>query len=83
MASILHGRNGLQRAVFGDAGVLWNEGKEFALDNFIGGYGAGIRVLLSGVGMIRFDFGLGQPGASMQFHIGVFEKAVMQRKRVR
>ena len=79
----LRGRTGLQLAVFGDAGILWSEGGEFALDNFIGGFGAGIRVLLPGVGMIRFDFGLGQPGASIQFHVGAFEKALAHRRRVR
>ena len=74
---------GLQIAVFGDFGMVWNERNEFEIDNFIGGYGIGIRLLLPMIGMTRFDFGYGERGAKVKLCIGGREKPVMTRKRVR
>jgi outer membrane protein assembly factor BamA len=74
---------GLQLAVFGDLGLAWNESDEFDLDNFIDGYGFGLRLLVPFVQMVRFDVGFGEPGRGMTVHIALFEKAVMQRARVR
>jgi outer membrane protein insertion porin family len=76
-------RAGVEIIGFGDFGVLWDEGNQFALNNFIGGYGVGLRMLMSGVGAIRLDFGWGQSGAKVVVGFGVFEKADMQRRRVR
>ncbi len=76
-------RVGVEIAGFGDLGVLWDEGKQFALNNFIGGYGVGLRLLLPGVSAIRLDFGWGQSGAKVLVGFAVFEKADMQRRRVR
>lgn len=76
-------RSGLQIALFGDLGVLWDEPNQFATRNFIGGFGVGVRALMTGVGMFRLDFGWGQSGTKVQFGFGVFEKADAQRKRVR
>jgi len=74
---------GLQLALFGDLGIVWNKSSEFETDNFIGGYGFGIRFLVPFVNQFRFDFGFGEPGRSMRVHIGAFEKPVAQRFRVR
>lgn len=74
---------GLQLTAFGDFGNAWNENKEFKLDNFIDGYGFGVRLLVPFVEMIRLDFGWGEPGQGMRFHFALFEKPVMQRFRVR
>jgi outer membrane protein assembly factor BamA len=74
---------GLQLAVFGDAGVAWSVSDEFATDNFIGGYGLGVRLLLPAIGMLRFDLGWGQGGRGISLHIGSLEKAVAAKKRVR
>jgi outer membrane protein assembly factor BamA len=74
---------GVQLAAFGDLGLAWNEGNEFKLDNFIDGYGFGIRLLVPFVNVIRLDFAFGEPSEGMRFHIALFEKAVMQRARVR
>ena len=63
--------------------MLWDEGKQFALNNFIGGYGVGLRLLLPGVSAIRLDFGWGQSGAKVLVGFAVFQKADMQRRRVR
>lgn len=76
-------RVGVQIAAFGDLGILWDEGAQFKLDNFIGGYGVGVRLLLPGVQMLRLDFGWGQSGAKVLVGFAVFEKADMQRRRVR
>ncbi len=75
-------RAGLQLAAFGDLSTAWNEGDDFSR-NFIGGGGVGLRILIPWVQMIRLDFGWGQSGESIIPHIGAFEKAYEQRKRVR
>jgi outer membrane protein assembly factor BamA len=79
----LRGGLGFQVALFADLGQLWNRSDEFTLDNFIGGYGAGFRLLVTGMGIVRFDVAFGEPGASLRFHVGGGEKAVKQRYRVR
>ena len=78
-------RSGLQIAAFGDLGILWDKPNQFATRNFIGGFGVGVRALMTGVGMFRLDFGWGQAGTKVQFGFGVFfkKKADAQRKRVR
>ena len=73
---------GLQLAAFGDLGVAWDEERP-DWDDFIGGYGVGLRLLVPFVHMFRFDVAWGQKGAGMQFNIGAYEKPVAQRFRVR
>ncbi len=80
---VLKGALGFQVALFADLGLVWDRSDEFKLDNFIGGYGAGFRLLVTGLGLVRFDVALGEPGASLRFHVGGGEKAVRQRYRVR
>jgi len=79
----IHYRGGLQLGFFGDAGIGWDESREFAAKNFIAGFGAGLRLLVPIVGMVRFDLGWGQSGKSVFLHLGAFEKAEMARRRVR
>jgi outer membrane translocation and assembly module TamA len=74
---------GFQIAGFYDFGHAWNTSDEFTWDNYIKGYGFGLRLLLDTVGMIRVDFGTGESGKSFRLHLGGFEKAVKQRERVR
>lgn len=74
---------GVQLTAFGDFGLAWNEKSEFALNNFIDGYGVGVRFLVPFVKMIRLDVAFGEPGEGATFHVALFEKAVMQRARVR
>ena len=76
-------RGGLQLAVFGDTGIVWDEAEEFVTKNFIAGGGVGIRFLLPIFGMARIDFGMGQGGKGIFLHLGMFEKPEMTRKRVR
>jgi outer membrane protein assembly factor BamA len=73
---------GLQLTVFGDFGWGWEDREEFS-DSFIDGYGLGLRLLLPYVGVVRLDFGVGQPSGGVKFHLGSYEKAVRQRDRVR
>ena len=70
---------GVAVAVFGDLGTAWNAPDAFA-DGFIGGYGIGLRLYIPYVNMIRLDlsFGGGAHGG-----LGINEKAVAQRNRVR
>lgn len=76
-------RGGLQLAAFGDAGIGWDEGPEMAMNNFIWGYGFGVRFLIPIVSMARVDFGWGEHGKTVFLHMGSFEKSVMARRRVR
>jgi outer membrane protein assembly factor BamA len=76
-------RGGLSLAAFADYGIGWDEGHEFAAANFLDGYGFGLRLLLPIVQVARFDVAWGDRGQSVFFHLGSFEKATMQRRRVR
>jgi outer membrane protein assembly factor BamA len=71
---------GLALAVFGDAGSAWNESGDFSSGG-IGGGGIGLRLFLPFVNMIRLDFALGDGNAHA--HLGINEKSVAQRNRVR
>jgi outer membrane protein assembly factor BamA len=74
-------RGGLQLCLFGDAGTVWDDGSAFDSENFIAGWGLGLRLLVPIVGMVRLDVAWGGSGA--MFHVGAYEKATMARKRVR
>jgi hypothetical protein len=68
---------------FVDAGLAWDESRELALNESIGGYGFGLRILVPFVNMIRLDFAWGQPGGGMSVYMAIWEKAIMERARVR
>ena len=73
---------GLQVAAFADTGTVWDEGDQFA-KNFIGGGGAGLRLIVPFIDMIRIDIGFGQSHGGPFSHIGIREKADYHRRRVR
>jgi outer membrane protein assembly factor BamA len=73
---------GLELAVFGDAGIAWSEGRQFALDRARGGVGSGIRLLVPGTEMVRFDVGW-SPDSGFHFHFASGAKPVAQRNRLR
>jgi outer membrane protein insertion porin family len=73
---------GLGAAVFGDLGAVWNDPGE-AADRFIGGGGIGLRVIVPFVNLVRLDLSFGQPDGSALVQLGVNEKFVAQRNRVR
>ena len=74
-------RLGLQLALFGDVGTAWDTSQEFN-DNFIAGFGAGLRLTLPVVVVLRLDVGY-SPQHGFAIAIGGSEKAVAQRLRVR
>ncbi len=74
---------GLQVAGFVDVGQVWYENREFTLSNFILGSGIGVRFIIPYVGVIRFDFALGQPGKGVKLHIEAQERKKKWRLRVR
>jgi outer membrane protein insertion porin family len=76
-------RGGLSVALFGDVGIGWGDHIPFSAENFIGGFGLGVRLLIPIVGVMRIDVGWGQSGKGIFLHLGAFEKPVMTRKRVR
>jgi len=70
---------GLTLAAFTDVGSAWSDPDSFA-DSFIAGGGIGLRVYMPYVNMIRLDLSIGD-GAHAG--LGINEKAVAQRNRVR
>ena len=74
---------GLQLAGFGDFGIAWDRAEQFKLDNFIHGYGFGLRLLVPFMDVIRIDFAFGEKDQGIQRHIGLGWKPERQRQRVR
>ena len=75
-------RLGLEAAVFTDAGIAWSEDRELAMNRVKGGLGAGLRLLVPGNEMVRFDVGWSEEGG-FHFHFASGTKPVAQRKRLR
>ena len=75
-------RLGLDFALFTDAGIAWSEPNEFAMDRARAGGGAGLRLLVPGAEMIRFDMGW-SPEGGFQFHFASGSKPKAQRARLR
>jgi outer membrane protein assembly factor BamA len=73
---------GIQLALFGDIGTTWDTADDFR-GNWIGGGGAGIRLIVPYVGLIRFDFAAGERDAGVFVHISTREKPERQSERVR
>jgi len=75
-------RMGLQLGVFGDVGTAWTEGPEFG-DNFIAGFGAGLRLTIPVIVLLRLDLAYARNEFGIKLAIGGGEKALAQRNRVR
>jgi outer membrane protein insertion porin family len=73
---------GLDATVFGDAGLAWNGSSELALDRTRTGIGAGLRLLIPGAEMLRFDLGWNGTDKVI-FHFATGSKPVAQRARIR
>ncbi len=73
---------GMQLALFTDFGSAWNTRAEFS-PNMLWGGGAGFRLIVPYVGLVRCDFGYGDGDPWMIFHLATGEKAKRQRERVR
>jgi len=70
---------GLAVAAFGDFGAAWDDSDGFS-DGFISGGGIGLRLFVPYVNMIRLDLSI---GSGVHGQLGINEKAVSQRNRVR
>jgi len=75
-------RLGLEAAVFTDAGIAWSAPGELAMNRVKGGMGAGLRLLVPGSEMVRFDVGWSAEGG-IHFHFASGTKPVAQRLRLR
>jgi outer membrane protein assembly factor BamA len=75
-------RMGLQVGVFGDFGTAWSDDREMDR-NWIGGGGAGLRLTLPVVTVVRFDLAYGEDDLGVRVFIGGSEKATAQKTRVR
>jgi outer membrane protein assembly factor BamA len=79
----LNGYMGLQAALFGDVGLLWNDSEGFTSDEVIGGVGISIRPLLPFISFLRFDFAYGEPGEGISFFLGAGNKLNKHQNRKR
>lgn len=73
---------GVQLALFGDVGTAWDEPDRFR-GGWIGGAGAGIRLIAPYIGLFRLDVAVGEEDAGVFIHISTREKPERQRERVR
>lgn len=75
-------RVGVEAAIFADAGIAWTRPQDLGLRRTRAGIGAGLRLLVPGTEMLRFDLGWsGQEG--FHFHLGTGSKPAAQRQRLR
>jgi hypothetical protein len=68
--------------LFTDTGVAWSESDEFSTDRAKSGFGAGLRLLVPGIDVLRFDMGFNLQGGA-HFHFGGGFKWDAQRFRLR
>jgi outer membrane protein insertion porin family len=73
---------GFQIACFVDSGLAWSRTNDFNLKRTRSGFGAGLRWLLPGVEMLRFDMGVSQYG-DVVFNFGVQSIFSGRRQNVR
>jgi len=73
---------GLDVALFADAGIAWSDSADLAMRRARGGIGAGLRLLVPGSEMLRFDVGW-SPEGGFHFHFASASKPVAQRQRIR
>lgn len=73
---------GVQLALFSDTGIAWSDSDEFNTDRWKTGFGLGIRLLVPGTEMTRFDVGFNRQG-DIYFHFGNWFKWTAQRFRLR
>lgn len=73
---------GLEASAFLDFGTAWSTSAEFNSDRRKLGYGIGLRALVPGINVARFDLGISEEGDFM-FHLGLWPKFDAQRLRLR
>ncbi len=75
-------RIGLEAAAFGDLGVAWSDSSELTVARTRGGAGVGLRLLVPGTEMVRFDVAWSEQ-QGFQFHLATGSKPSTQRQRLR
>jgi outer membrane protein assembly factor BamA len=75
-------RMGLDAAFFTDAGIAWSEPRDLSMRRARAGLGGGLRLLVPGSEMVRFDLGW-SPEGGFHFHFASGSKPVAQRQRIR
>ena len=80
--SKFHFRLGLDVALFTDGGLAWSTSEELRWKRGRGGVGAGLRLLVPGTEMVRFDLAWSEQGG-FQFHFSGGAKPATQRNRLR
>jgi len=73
---------GWQAAAFLDVGSAWAENQSLTGDRTRLGYGAGIRLLVPGAAMVRFDVGISED-RDVAFYVRGLSKFEAQRERIR
>ena len=75
-------RLGLDFALLADVGTAWDEPRQFSMNRTRAGVGAGLRLLVPGSEMTRFDIGW-SPDQGFHFHFASGSKPTAQRNRLR
>jgi outer membrane protein assembly factor BamA len=75
-------RVGLELALFADVGIAWTLPEELSVARTRGGVGAGVRLLVPGTEMVRFDVAWSEQ-QGFQFHFATGSKPYAQRQRLR
>ncbi|UCG52560.1 MAG: BamA/TamA family outer membrane protein [Candidatus Latescibacterota bacterium] len=73
---------GFQLAFFADTGIAWSRSGEFSEERWKTGFGFGLRLLVPGSEMVRFDVGFNSDG-DVRVHLGSWFKWTAQRFRLR
>lgn len=81
-AWIIKWRMGFQIGVFGDIGTAWSDYEDIN-KNWLGGFGAGFRLSMPVLTVVRLDLGYGESGLGVKLYVGGAEKAEAQKYRVR
>ena len=63
---------GLQLVAFADTGLAWNHSAD--RQSAITGYGAGLRVLVPFVDLVRIDVAWGEPGQGAAVYFGIYSR---------
>jgi outer membrane protein assembly factor BamA len=75
-------RMGFQLGVFGDLSTAWTEPRDLE-GNMLSGFGAGFRLSMPVITLIRLDLAYGERDLGVKLYIGGGEKAEVQKTRVR
>jgi len=73
---------GIEATLFVDSGIAWSDNADFNTERWHSGFGFGLRALVPGIEVARFDIGFNLQGGT-EFHFGLRSKFDAQRLRLR